>query len=189
MKRELWYSVVVRDRLGQIVSRERRKSKSFVRQWNDLIYILTTNINTNAKLIDGSTQVVYSTDPINLRMTAGSEDTQSIVVGSGSTPVTISDYQLETQIANGLGAGQLSHQAATVNASVVSAPNCGFIVERAFVNNSGGDITAREGAIYVGVRLGAGYNNAMVVRDVFGAPQLIPDGGSLIVNYTLRVTA
>ena len=165
--------------------------KSFVRQWNDLIYCLTVNQNTNVKLIDGSTQLVYPTDLINLRMTSvgGNEDDNSIVVGTGNTAVTISDYQLETQIAHGGGAGQLTHQTATVNASVVAAPNCGFIIERAFVNNSGGDITARESAIYVTVRVSARWEYAMVVRDVFGAPQLIPNGGSLIVNYTLRVTA
>ena len=39
-----------------------------------------------------------------------------IVVGSGSTAVTISRYALATQIAHGVGAGQLSYAAQTYTA-------------------------------------------------------------------------
>lgn len=190
MKRELWYSVVVRDRHGKVISRERRKSRSFVRQWNDIIYLLTTDQNGPIKCSDGTSPTVYTTDTHNLEMKAAiAESDRSTVVGSGNTAVTISDFQLETQIAEGTGAGQLNYQAGAVAASVVSAPTCGFLIERAFVNNSGGDVTARESAIYAEVRLSATFKAIMIVRDVFGSPQVIPDGGSLVVNYTLRVSA
>ncbi len=81
------------------------------------------------------------------------------------------------------------YQAATVNASVVAAPNCGFVVERAFVNNSGGEITVRESAIYVRMKGPIYYGYACVVRDVFAVAQAVPDGGSISISYTIRVTA
>ncbi|MBA7710747.1 hypothetical protein ES703_119693 [subsurface metagenome] len=193
MKRELWYSIVIRDRHGKIVSRERRKSKSFLRAWNDIICAQVTGASGYLKRIDGDDTRGISPFADNFKMTSGyvngAENEKSIVVGSGNTAVTISDYALETLIAHGAGAGQLSYQAATVNESIVSAPNCGFLVERAFVNNSGAEITAREAGIYLRIKGPTYYGFCCGVRDVFGTPQAIPNGGSLSVNYTLRVTA
>ncbi|MBI4186271.1 MAG: hypothetical protein HY530_02050 [Chloroflexi bacterium] len=190
MKAELWYSVVVRDSQGKFISRECRKSRSFLRQWNDIIWAQVTGASGYIKRIDGNETWGIAPISENLLMTSvgGVEANQSIVVGSDNTPVTISDYALKTQIAHGSGAGQLNHQAATVNESVVSGPNCGFVVERAFVNNSGGDVTVRESAIYVRMKGPVYYGYACVVRDVLTMPQTIPNGGSLSMSYTLRVT-
>ena len=191
MKRELWYSVVVRDRHGKVVSRERRKSKSFLRQWNDIVSTQVTGVEGYLKKTDGDASLPMHPDVQNFRMNDqfGTGDQESIVVGSGNTAVTISDYAMETLIADGTGAGELSYQTPTVNEPVVSAPTCGFLVERAFVNNSGAEITAREAGIYARVKGVVMDGEACVVRDVFGTPQAIPNGGSLSVNYTLRVTA
>ena len=189
MKTELWYSAVVRDQKGKVISRERRKSRSIVRGWADMLYVLLANVSWAIKLTNGTSPLVYSTDASNLRMTAAiAEDDRSLVVGSGDTAVTISDYAMETKIAEGAGAGQLNHQATTVNASIVAAPHCGFIIERAFTNNSGGDVTVREAGIHVSARLAAGTGYVLAIRDVLGVAQVIPNGGSLSINYTLRVT-
>ncbi len=189
MKAELWYSAVVRDSQGKFISRERRKSKSFVRQWNDIIWAQVTGASGYIKRIDGNETQGVAPAAESLRMTAVEAfSSESIVVGSGFAAVTISDYSLGTQIAHGSGAGQLTYQAPTVNESVVSGPNCSFLVERAFVNNSGGDVTVKESAIYVRMKGPIYYGYACVVRDVLTLPQTIPNGGSLSMSYTLRVT-
>ena len=184
MKRELWYSVVVRDRHGKIVSRERRKSKSFLKQWNQLIYVQMTQTPLN---ITDTAGVSRSVDKISAAFGMNGAAVQTSYgtrVGTGTTAVAIDDYALETPIAEGVGAGQMEHLVCTVATYVVAAPNCSFLVSRAIVNNSGASITVRESGIYA--RGGSYFLCA--VRDVFGTPQDVPNGGSIVVNYTLRVT-
>ncbi len=188
MKRELWYSVVVRDRKGKVVSREQRKSRSFLKQWNQLVYILLTGVGTTVKFTDG-VERAGELHANNFEVNGDYGDIEGIVIGTGNTAPTISDYVMEALIANGSGAGEMDYQLTAVAASVVSAPNCGFLVERAFVNNSGAEITVRESGIIAYCGASAGSRRVCGIRDVFGTPQAVPNGGSLSVNYTLRVTA
>ena len=108
-----------------------------------------------------------------------------IRVGTGNTAVAIDNYALETPIAEGTGVGQMEHLICTVSAPTVAAPNCSFIVSRAILNNSGAEITGREAGIYA--KLNATYFGCFT-RDVFGTPQAVPNGGSIVINWTLRVT-
>ena len=187
MKAELWYAVVVRDRSGKVLSRFRRKSRSFVKQWNQVIYRQTSNVNINVTDIGGVARSM--TYDVNLLMKAAAgEINYGIVVGTGDTAVVIGDYSLETRIAEGAGGGQLNYTASTVAVSVVSAPTCGFLLSRSAVNNSGVLITVKESGIYWRYKEFATWYYFLAVRDVFGAPQDVPDGGSITVNYTLRVS-
>ncbi len=184
MKRELWYSVVVRDRHGKIVSRERRKSKSFLKQWNQLVYVQMNQTSLNITDTAGvSRSVSISSNAFQMNAALG-VTAYGTRVGTGTTAVAIDDYALETPIEEGTGAGQMEHLVCTVADFVVAAPNCSFLVSRAIVNNSGALITVRESGIYA---RGGSYN-LCAVRDVFGTPQDVPNGGSIVVNYTLRVT-
>jgi len=184
MKHELWYSVVVRDRSGKVISRKRGKSKSYLNAWNKLVYVQMSQVNATIKDTGGTDRSVNVHGDTFAMYAAAAVTTYGIRVGTGNTAVTINDYALETLIAEGAGAGQMNHLATSVDVSVVSAPHCYFLVSRTIVNNSGGLITCRESGIYA--RAASFY--ACVVRDVFGAAQDVPDGGSIIINYTLRVT-
>lgn len=189
MKCELWYSVVVRDRHGKIVSRERHRSRSFLKQWNETVYIQMTDASLSVKGTNGAMGSSEGAHASNFNIAAPIAATyQGIVIGTGNTAVDIEDYALETLIDEGVGAGQMNYQASTVAESVVSAPNCGFLASRSIVNNSGAEITVRESGLYI-YCWSAGVFKACGVRDVFGTPQAVPNGGSLSVNYTLRVTA
>ncbi|GAJ07677.1 unnamed protein product, partial [marine sediment metagenome] len=149
MKRELWYSVVVRDRHGKIVSRERRKSRSFLKAWNQVVYVQMAQTTLNITDTDGVSQSIerYLLS-FQMKATAGTT-ARGIRVGTGNTPVAIDDYALETPIEEGVGAGQMEHLVCTVADYVVSAPSCSFLVSRAIVNNSGAEITVREAGIYM----------------------------------------
>ncbi|GAJ15130.1 unnamed protein product, partial [marine sediment metagenome] len=136
MKYELWYSVVVRDRNGKVVSRERRKSHSFLKAWNQLVFVHTSYINQSIKDTAGANRTV-APNKYDFGMDAGANvTTYGIRVGTGNTPVAIDDFALEIPIANGVGVGQMSHLACTVDGFIVAAPSCSFLVHRAFENNS-----------------------------------------------------
>jgi len=185
MKYELWYSVVVRDRHGKIISQERRRSRSFLKQWNQLFYIHMAQSALN--ITDtGGTPRSSSPATANFAMEAGAGiTTYGIRVGTGTTAVAIDDYALATPIAEGTGVDEMNHLVCTVAISVVAAPSCSFVVSRSFVNNSGAEITVREAGIYM--RLTATYH-CCATRDVLGTPQAVPVGGSITVGWTIQVT-
>ncbi|MBA7701989.1 hypothetical protein ES703_110740 [subsurface metagenome] len=185
MKHELWYSVVVRDRHGKVISRERRRSRSFLKQWNQLVYVQMAQTSLSIKDTGGTSR---SIDPIgtNFKMKADAGNSNyGIRVGTGTTAVAIDDYALETPIAHGTGAGQMSHLVCTVATSVVAAPSCSFLVSRSIVNNSPGVITVREAAIYM--RMDDSYYGC-AVRDVLTVPQAVPNGGAITIDWTIQVT-
>ncbi|MBA7658649.1 hypothetical protein ES703_66608 [subsurface metagenome] len=187
MKREVWYLVVVRDRHGQIVSRERRKARSFLKAWNQMASVQMSQNSRTITDIGGTARSV-ARNGFSFRMAVGAGITNhGIVIGTGDTAVTINDYALAALIAHGAGGGQMNYQACSVALSQVSAPNCDYIVSRSVVNNSGVLITVKESGIYI--RVGPVPYYACGLRDVFGTPQDVPNGGSITVNYTLRVTA
>ncbi len=185
MKQELWYSVVVRDRHGKVVSQERRKSHSFLKQWNQLMFVQMTSANLAGVLeTDGSVRTIYDHEN-NFRMN-GAGSTFGIVCGTGDTPVAIDDYALEALIEHGVGAGQFNYQPGTVSAVSLAASHAQFENSRTCLNNSGGLITVKEVGIYI-----RAYSVYYLcgVRDILGVPQGVPDGGGITVDYTLEVVA
>ncbi|KKM64545.1 hypothetical protein LCGC14_1500280 [marine sediment metagenome] len=187
MKHELWYSVVVRNRHGKVLSRERRRGRSFLKQWNQLVYAHMMQVYSLSGVLDtgGTPRAISDHDNGFWMAQGGAGTTYGLRVGTGSTPVAIDDYALETPIGQGVGAGQMEHQACTVAISVVSAPSCYFVVSRTITNNSGDSITVREAALYM--RAASSYY-LCGARDVFGTPQVVPNGGSITVDWTLQVT-
>ncbi len=187
MKDELGYSVVVRDRQGEVVSRERRKAKSFLKQWNEMMYAMMTTRNLQAKHIDGVVSTIGDVDEA-FAMNGGIGIVDfGVVIGTGDTAVAIDDYALETLIAHGAGADQMSYAACTVSAFTVAPPSCSFVVTRTITNNSGVTITVKEAGLYMRSKSAGAY--ICGARDVFSAPQAVPDGGSITIDWTLKVTA
>ena len=135
---EIWYSVVVRDRYGKVLSRERRRGHSFLKQWNEFIWFFHFGGTIYPKITTGSPTKLDSHDN-NFLMTGGEGDASlGVVVGTDGTPVAVDDYAIGAQIAEGFGAGQMHHLANTFGAPVVSPPTCGYSISRIIVNNSGG---------------------------------------------------
>ena len=118
---------------------------------------------------------------------AANDDTLGIVVGSGTTPVTIDDYQLATQIVHGSSAGQLSYGATTFNAPVTSGKDRYFEVVRTFTNNSGGTVTVREIGLHS--RNEAGTYSFLSLRDVLVSAIDVTDTKVLTVTYMILTTA
>ena len=114
-----------------------------------------------------------------------------IVVGSDDTAVVPSDYKLNTVIAHGKAASQLEYGGCSVGNYIESAPNVTFDITRYFINNSGGDVTAKECGIYAPAgSWGASQfiYSFCIARDILGAPITIANTEILQVIYTVSTT-
>jgi len=186
MKHELWYSVVVRDRQGKVVSRERRRSRSFLKQWNQVVYVQMAQVSNYEIKDRGGTIRDVDKHEASFRMTAAAGTYYSgISVGTGDTPVAIDDHVLETPITEGTGAGQMEYLICTVAEYVVAAPSCSFVVSRTIANNSPAEITVKEAVLYIMMQSFSGCG----IRDVFDTPQAVPIGGSITIDWAIQVTA
>ena len=112
-----------------------------------------------------------------------------IVVGSGVNAESFEDYALQTIIANGTGAGQLSYVLGEPYAVSYDAPTKVMTVVhgRYFNNNSAGVVSVNEVALYSKENTGGiwyGCNS----RDKLGATVTIPASGQLKVTYTVQLT-
>ncbi len=132
--------------------------------------------------------------------------TYGIRAGTGNTPATIDDYALETPIAEGTGAGQLSHGGVTFGIPAADATVSQFTITRNLANGSGGAIIVKEVGLYcrcysydIGDYAGGTYpfiysggsrqtRYFAIIRDVLAVPKSIPDGQTLTINYRPQVT-
>ena len=182
----LTYVVEVTDREGRVLRRIEAPSRSFVEQWNKLVNVAAKQTASTITDTGGTGRSISPDDQaFGLLATAGIT-TYGVRVGKGSTAVTISDYQLETPIAHGLGANQLNHLAMLYTAPSVAGSTCSFTIRRNMINQSGATISGvRELGVYM--RLNGSYFG-LAFRDVLGAGVDVPDGGAITVVYTIKVT-
>ncbi|GAJ11171.1 unnamed protein product, partial [marine sediment metagenome] len=113
--------------------------------------------------------------------------TFGIQVGSGENAESFEDFQLQTQIAEGAGAGQLNHAASQLHSISYAALTLKDELVRYFNNNSGGTIGVNEVTLVV-----SGYSGTSVQwvqsRDKLPATVTVPDTGQLKVTYTIQLT-
>ena len=188
LKEELYYEVVVQDKHGRVLKRIAAPSRSYVRAWNQCLYIL--NRHTGFTITDtggAGRSISYSSSVLRANVGVGEID-HGIRVGKGTTPVTINDYALETSCGEGTGVDQFLHQAMAASSPAVAGSDCSFWHRRVMVNNSGSTISGiREIGCYVMMKYSPRYY-ALGYRDVLPGSVSIPDGGSITVTYTLKVT-
>ena len=128
--------------------------------------------------------VAYNNSPT-FDITANSGDvTHGIVLGTGTTVVISTDYVLETPIAHGTGAGQLSYSAmgCDTDAQLGAGTKAYFTIFRTVQNNSGGDITAKEAAIYIK----NGSSSFYFCIDRTLTDYAILNGNSAVITYEIN---
>jgi len=187
---QLLIRCVVRDPDGKIITDTGRKpAKSFVIQFLEYIYYCAIGGTQNATEVDGTEDVIYTF----LGVCTGSfaidgainEDTHGIVIGTGDTAETNTDFALDVQLTEGVGAGQITHGAQVVGAAGVVGANVDLEIKRAFTNNTGSNITVKEAGVYV-TNYDARWH--CIIRDVLALSCEVPDRCSLSVIYTVRTT-
>ena len=162
----------------------KRPLDSLLRQLTDLTYSQWAQLTTASKdtggTARGSNQAYGFT-----AVAAAADTTLGIVVGTGTNAVTVSDYALQTKIAHGTGASQLSYQLMVFSAPVLAGSTVSFTMQRTYNNGSGGDITVQE----VGLIIKSLANNFlfMIARDLTGG-HLVQNTKSYLAQYTFGVT-
>ena len=185
MKNELWYSVVVRDPKGKVTFREKGKSRSFLKAWNELLYAHMTSLSLN---IRSTTNINNSASENAINFAMKVTTVSGILLGTDDTPVAIDDYKLGAEIANGYAADTMFREASVNTPAVVVGNNCSFTTTRTFVNWSGGSITVKEMGIVCYFYSG-GNKYMQATRDVFITPLVVEYGGGVVAEYTLEVEA
>lgn len=122
---------------------------------------------------------------------------KNIVVGTGSTPVSMGDYYLSGPITHGKNSGQLLYAGNFIEDYYVGANNAQFSIIKYMENASGNPITINE------IGLTAGGNSAldgydsdtefpkyyfMIARNVLTTPVTVNNGEVLKVTYIFNVS-
>ena len=152
-------------------------------------------VTVYAEWYGGSADTVGGGTPMACR--GGDNDaSKGILVGSGTSPVTLNDYNLASQIPHGTGAGQLDYDAMAIDDlgidTSVTPPVYRIRMIRPFKNVSGGAITVNEVGIMArnyyassaGVRVNTPY---YIARDVLPRDYIVPNGGSITITIIIEV--
>jgi hypothetical protein len=176
----------------KVIEYRRLKSKSFVRQFLELFYVIANALSSAYPwtyvpftIRDTSNNLRNVAQNATIFSTAAGAGASAygIVVGTGSAAPTINDYKLGTQIAHGTNPTQIQYGAMAYGLPVSDGTLSTFRLTRPFSNASGGSITVNEIGIYVT----DGTYYYMTVRDVI-VPIGVPNRQVLTVNYQMVVS-
>jgi len=181
--------LVVRSRDGRVISRKKVRTHSYVLNYYRVIKALM-DCAGGTQAIDTGNASFYIACPNTMKILAlEGDDTYGIQVGSGTTAPTPSDIKLENQIPHGDESGKLHYKDTGVYDVVVDGSEIHFDVERDFVNNSGADIVVYEIGEVVKVNDTDGNeHNVMILRHVESGGITVPNGATLTVKITHKVT-
>jgi len=187
--------LTVRDKDGKVTEQRVLKSKSFVRQFLELLWVIAYQISGTApqsiRDTGNTLRNVYShAESFGCNAGAGITSFGPVVGTDDGTlvPLNIDNYRLGNIILHDAApptAGQLQYGAVTFGAPASDATTSQFTITRNFANASGGAITVNEIGLYV-----IGYDGSnryfMTIRDVIGGGIPVPNGQTLTVNYRLQ---
>jgi len=156
--------------------------KSLVRQFIDFAQINCTSVAGNVR---DTSNTLRSQSPSNhYKCDAPATNANyGIRVGTGTNPVSISDYNLQTPIAHGNGAGQLYHQGVVISSVTIAGNEAYLTIQRNFNNNSGASITVQE----AGLISFTGLYYFLLLRDLTGSIEIL-NTKTLVAQYTWKVT-
>lgn len=122
---------------------------------------------------------------------AAGDATHGIQVGIGTNAESFEDYVLQTLVADGTGAAQLSYVLSSAHSITYTAGTKVLKNDlvRYFNNNSGGSIVIAEVAItLMGAAGGTATYEWVNSRDLLGATVTVADTGQLKATYTIQIT-
>ena len=118
---------------------------------------------------------------------AAGNDGYGIFVGTGTTAVTIDDYNLAAKIAHGTGSGQLQYGDTTFTVPTKSGNDYYTEVIRGFTNISGATITVAEVGLVYEYETQTTYR-WLGWREVLGTAVGVDNNKTLTVTYRIKVT-
>jgi len=215
-------TVTVKDKNGKIIKVHKQRSHSFV---SNFLAILASTLAcsysqsisttygyyfriTNGEYAQYSPQY-YALDVMFDLNDSANDSTYGIVVGTGTTPPTPNDYNLESQISNGTGSNQLQYGAHNISPAPTSTsssnyyfsssiPSSGLLpvsgnttswqISRTFTNNSGASITVSEVGLISEIYGGSTTYFVLLAHDLLSSAITIPNGGVMAITYTISVS-
>lgn len=194
MKANLFYQLEVHEANGRLVRRtRRRRAHSFLGAMAQFMEAtIAVRQVPNVRDITNTLRTIDHPGFIQnqfmfIGVTAAGSLARGIVVGTGSTAVVATDFNLETLVAEGSGSGQLNYSAEAVPSNVTSSSTTASLTfTRTASNNSGASITVRE----IGLRcfFTQGSNTFQIIRDVLPSAEVVGVGQVLSVTYTIRIS-
>ena len=195
----------VRDKDGKVIERRKQVSRSWTRWAYNTAFCQLACVDgltpDNLSMKDTTGAVKTGNCPAALEddhsckasvetgwalAAAAGDDAMGIVVGTGTGAESFEDHALETKIADGTGAGQLSYVLSEDYTVSTEGTTKKAEQVRYFNNNSGAAITVNEVGLYV--RYGShGSFNFMTARDLVSPGVSVPDTGQLKVTYTIEL--
>ena len=178
--------LTVKDRDGKVTERRVQKSRSFVRQFLELLFIQASQIPEKLayqmrEIYNNLWPICFGGNNFGCNASVGQVD-NGIVIGTGTTAPAIDDYKLESQIPH----ATMNHGAVTFGLPTSDANTSHFTITRDFSNVSGGAITVNEIGLYVyGYRYDI-KSKYLTIRDVIPGGIDVPNGQTLTVNYRLQ---
>lgn len=152
-----------------------KKAHSFV--GNFLICLFDVATSNTLPIIDTggtSRSIAWTTVPFQLAAAANGP-TAGIQIGSGTNPVTLADKSLQTQITT-----NVYHLATNVFLNSPSLSSMEMIINRGFLNNTGGNLTINEVGL---VAFNSAPYNFLLDRTLY----TIVVGRGLAVTFTYKI--
>ncbi|GAI89231.1 unnamed protein product [marine sediment metagenome] len=182
VEESLSYTVEVRDKDGRVLRHISAPSRSYVEQWNQLMNVMASHANKTVKTTSGTDPSRSPADSIFACNAPIGNVLYGLRVGKGTTAVAIDDYALGDPLGEGTETDEFNHQAVTFTEPSVAGSTCSFTIKRIMINNSGSTITGiKEIGCYT-------WGYFLGFRDVLPGGVTVPDGGSITVTYTIKVT-
>jgi len=189
----LFWEVEVYDKNGNLIEKKKGRGNCILYNLMRLLSAMRnpSDYNNSWQVINtlgnsaSISKVVFDTTNCSWLAPEGA-DSYGIVVGTGTTSVSLDDYNLASQIKNGTGAGQLKYGATEKYDYSEQGSNVVDLgVKRSFTNNSGSSITINEIGLIAMVGDGNLNYYVLLMRDVISATT-VPDGGVVTVTYYVR---
>jgi hypothetical protein len=203
---QILWEVEVKDKTGKLVKRYKTPAKSWLKQF--IVMLKGEFATRNGAAVGGgnvsvtdetgtarsypyhqniSTTAMY----MNLSTLGDTGDvSQGIIVGTSDTTNTLTTYALGGKIAHGTASGQLLYGAETIeDVTNPSGNDLQFRITRTFTNNSGATITVKEvGLLVKKMDTTAASRSWLIARDVLPSAVDVPDGATLTIRYTVKIT-
>jgi len=170
----------LRDRQGKLIRRlPWRPAQSLLKQFIQCLAIQAAQANQTIKLVSGADQSV-GTSPDALRVDGPAADTvKGIVIGTGTNPVAMADYKLQTQVTT-----NITHSVVSFAVENPDANTWRVAISRIFTNQTGASLGIREVGLYN--KIGVVPAAICLDRTLYSVD--VPNGVAVTLTYRITVT-
>jgi len=156
-----------------------KNANSLIKQFIQLLLVGMANANQTINNVTGAPSVVDPGYTLLNATAALNITTKGILIGSGTTPVTMTDYSLQTKLTT-----NVAHAAVVIALENPNASTWRIALSRIFTNNTGGTLSVKEVALYVSS--GSGAVICCAERTLYAVD--VPDGYPITFQYRITIT-